>query len=204
MEEIWKDIVGHENKYQVSNLGRVKSLARQTPFKNGKFTRFTKERILKPCLGKRGYYTVGFGKDYPSITIHRIVAFAFLVNSENKICVNHIDGNKLNNNVDNLEWCTYSENNIHGLRTGLITPPWKDKFGKDHHRSRAVNQYSTSGEYMKTFDSVGEATISMGLKSKSLISACASHKKSQLTAAGYKWEYQDNAKHMAGDNFFRK
>lgn len=189
MKEIWRDVPKYEGLYQVSNLGRIKSLERRVPIKNGKFTRYYKECILSKVLGKRGYYVVSLGRRAQNKTVHRLVALAFIPNPKNKPCINHIDGDKLNNNINNLEWCTYSENNLHGLRTGLITPPWKGKFGKKHHRSKAVEQYSLDGNYIKTFDSISEATEFAGLKSPSLISACASHKKSQLTAGGYKWEY---------------
>lgn len=186
-KEIWKDIVGKEGEYKVSNLGNVKSLERMVKGKIG--TRLCHERILKKIKGKRGYYVVGLDRKSSPKTIHRLVAIAFIPNPENKPCVNHIDGNKLNNDVSNLEWCTYSENNIHGLRTGLIIPPWKNKFGKMHHRSKPVKQYSMDGRYIKTFYSIMEATRMVGLRSSSLITACASHKPSQLTAAGFKWEY---------------
>lgn len=100
MNEIWKDIEGYEGLYQISNLGKIKSL--------------TKNCILKPsnCRKYKGVnlYKNGITK---TKSIHRLVAIAFIPNPNNYPCVNHIDCNKENNNADNLEWCTYKQNNNH-------------------------------------------------------------------------------------------
>jgi hypothetical protein len=110
---IWFKI---NNEYEVSKLGEVKSLSRKVNCKNG--FRITKEKILKPNFQKKtGYYSVTLHK---VMSIHRLVATAFIPNPENKPFVNHKDGNKLNNNVDNLEWVTASENGIHAFKSGLL------------------------------------------------------------------------------------
>lgn len=104
MEEIWKDIEGYEGLYQVSNFGRVK--------------RVTTGRILKSGKDKDGYLKVILCKNNikSTKTIHRLVAQAFIPNPENKLEVNHIDEDKANNNVNNLEWSTRKENLNHGTR----------------------------------------------------------------------------------------
>lgn len=106
--EIWENINGYEGLYQVSNLGRIKSLPK---FHQG-------ERILKSRLNKYGYLYIGLIKESlkKSYTIHRLVAKAFIINSNNYPCVNHKDENKLNNNIENLEWCTVDYNNNYGNR----------------------------------------------------------------------------------------
>ena len=109
MNEIWKDIVGYEGLYQISNLGNVKSL---------NYRRTGKERILNPGNNGCGYLFVilcnnGKRKHFK---IHRLVANAFLENPDNKSDVNHKDEDKTNNNVDNLEWMTRQENNNYGTR----------------------------------------------------------------------------------------
>lgn len=117
MEEIWKDIRGYEGLYQVSNLGRVKSLERMTSQ-----NKHLKEKLT--CLNKlsHGYNNVGLCKQgkTKAFYVHRLVAEAFIPNPENKPQVNHIDGCKTNNKVDNLEWVTQSENMQHAYRTGLL------------------------------------------------------------------------------------
>lgn len=112
MEEIWKDIKGYEGIYQVSNLGNVKSL---------NFHREKKEKLLKPKLTKDGYFETTLFKEGKCkfIRTHRLVAMAFIENPLNKKEINHKDGNKLNNNISNLEWVTSSENQKHAYKLGL-------------------------------------------------------------------------------------
>lgn len=116
--EIWKDVEGFERFYQVSNKGRVKSLERTTSHGHR-----LSERILKHALtGNSGYPFVGLCKGNTRLlrTIHRLVADAFIINEDNKREVNHIDCNKLNNNVENLEWTTPRENMIHARVNGKL------------------------------------------------------------------------------------
>ena len=129
--EVWKDIKGLEGKYQISSLGRVKSLLRYAKSRNGSF-RIHKERILKGGMNIWGYKIFqlcrGEGKrTYILNSAHRLVAEAFIPNLENKRTVNHKDGNKLNNCVSNLEWCTYSENLQHAYDHGLKKVPKGNK-----------------------------------------------------------------------------
>ena len=110
MEEIWKDIEGFEGLYQVSNLGRVKTLERYVRHPLGGL-RLKKEKVLKP-FAKQGYLYIDFGRK-KQYRMHRLVASAFIPNPQNKPEVNHIDFNKHNNNLSNLEWVTRSENSKH-------------------------------------------------------------------------------------------
>lgn len=109
--EIWKDIIGYD-QYQVSNYGRVKTTANSA-------TR--KERILKPLKHPRGYFRVALWKDNKSkfFFIHRLVAEYFMDNPESKPTINHIDGDKSNNHIDNLEWSTYRENMNHAVENRI-------------------------------------------------------------------------------------
>ncbi|MBE6156961.1 MAG: hypothetical protein E7161_04395 [Firmicutes bacterium] len=134
-EEIWKDIKNYEGFYQISNYGRVKSVER---IRKGKTNQIylQKERILKQHLNKKtGYYQVYLTKNsVPKLFLcHRLVAKAFIKNSNNKVFVNHIDGNKKNNIADNLEWCTHSENIQHAYNNNLISRT-KNRFYYSRHK----------------------------------------------------------------------
>lgn len=122
--EHWKSIRGHEGRYQVSNKGRVKSLQRViVRAKTGELP--VKEKMLKPISQSTGYLTVNlYGeKGMEQHSIHRLVARHFLEKPPGKDTVNHIDGIKINNTSENLEWCTVRENNIHAFTIGLSSPP---------------------------------------------------------------------------------
>ena len=114
--EIFKEIDGYNGVYQISNLGRVKSFAKRIS------THKTYERILKNNFNGQ-YNFVELRNPTKIMTIHRLVALAFILNPLTKKCVNHKDGNKLNNHVENLEWNTHSENSKHGYsNNGRINP----------------------------------------------------------------------------------
>lgn len=144
-EEIWKDVIGYEGLYQVSNLGRIKSLPRNGTVKNtiilrtdGKLydvVRLRKNDIPKPFL------------------VHRLVAIAFIPNHENKPCVNHIDGIKHNNMLSNLEWVTRSENEKHAHVTGL-----KD-FKKDKNPARKINSEIAEKIRLKALSGLTQRSI---------------------------------------------
>lgn len=129
MEEIWKDIPGYEGLYQVSTLGKIKSLPKKWIVRNGG-THITKEFIRNGEIGRGGYLYINLCKRSKPKTflIHRIIAQTFIFNLGNKPCINHKDGNKLNNNVENLEWCTYSENHKHAYKLRLM-----NREGERHH-----------------------------------------------------------------------
>jgi len=131
MQEIWKDIKDFECHYQVSNLGRVKSLARMRLSKGGSLSPL-KEKILKQRTNKSGYKCVHLRcldhEVWPSV--HRLVAEAFIKNLDNKPTVNHIDANKENNRTDNLEWSTHSEQMVHAVVNDLLEVRGSPKYSK--------------------------------------------------------------------------
>lgn len=190
MDEIWKPIVNYDGYYEVSNLGNVRSVNRVIIDSN-KNAFNHKSKQLKPAKNKYGYLQVGLsinGK-INSYTVHTLVAKAFINNSENKPTVNHIDGNKENNNVQNLEWATKSEQAIHSLKNGLRKMPnsWTGKFGSKHGACKSVLQYSKDNVLINEFGSIIEASNKLKINASSITRVCKGQK---ITAGGYIWKYK--------------
>lgn len=148
--EEWRDINGYEGIYQVSNLGRIKSLSRKRL--NGRGYYIQKERIIKQAMTSTGYKMVVFSvnKVRKYFKVHRLVAFAFLgLPPKNRTIINHKDGNPLNNNVNNLEWCSQKYNNLHAHLTGLI----KDfRISRKELKKRIIVEKKTYKEIAKEYN----------------------------------------------------
>lgn len=181
--EIFKDIHGFEGLYQVSNYGRVKNLSRLVPGKLNSIREIA-EKILAPRYDSHHCYRVVLhrGGIRHEAKIHRLVAQAFIPNSGNKPFINHIDGNPLNNNVDNLEWCTASENVSHAYRTGLA----KAKSGINHHGIRPVFQFSLDGKLLRRFDYIRQAANETKIREEAITQCLRGNNQ---TSGGFKWKY---------------
>ena len=152
MEEIWKDVVGYEGLYQISNIGRLRTVTRPIHYSRG--IRIKKGFVKKNLLSTTGYYTTYLVKDGKRHVkqIHRLVAEAFIPNPKNYPIINHKDENPLNNCVDNLEWCTQYYNVHYGtglLRNGLA-------------RRKKILQYDRDGNFIKMFNGRCEAIKEIG------------------------------------------
>lgn len=169
MEE-WRNIEGYSD-YMVSNLGRVKSL------------KYNKEKILKPATHTKGYLCVALCKNSKMQTfkVHRLVAQAFIPNTDNLPQVNHINEDKSDNRVDNLEWCDASYNINYG--TGIQRRSTTNTNGK---RAKTVYQYTIDGEFVAEYPSVNEIERQLGYRIGNIWSCCNGRYKS---AYGYKWSY---------------
>ena len=161
MEEIWKDIPEYKGLYQVSNLGRVKSLPRIV--NNGRsYGRFvlTKEKVMKQRHDKDGYLRITMTKNGKQkvISVHRLVALAFIPNNENKKQINHINGIKDDNRIENLEWCTNSENQLHSIHILGNKPHGFKKYKPEENpRNIPVLMLDKNDNVLKEFYSSVEA-----------------------------------------------
>jgi len=187
MTEIWKDIKNYEGLYQVSNLGNVRGLRFINNIVN-------KEKIhgISITTQNSGYLKVMLYKDGKpkNVMVHRLVAEAFIDNPENKKQINHKDGNKHNNCVTNLEWCSKSENMRHAFKMGLATAQAKGKFGSENPKAISVNMIDKeTGNIIKKFNSIIDATHYLGKSCSGHICNCCKGK--LKSAYGYKWEYAD-------------
>ena len=183
-EEVWKDVKGYEGYYQVSNLGQVRSLDRTIPFRGGE--KKLEGMILKQKLNK-GYNVVGLsveGKQQGKLT-SRLVAEAFIVNPENKPEVNHIDENKQNNMVENLEWVTSKENANHGTRNSKVIGNLENT--SIEARKPVVMIDKRTNKHLLAFGSVNDAFHYLEKEPGGYISRVC--RGEATTAYGYKWKY---------------
>lgn len=178
MGEIWEDIEEYEGYYQISNLGRVKSLSRIVDVKkDGKiFTRNIEGKSIKTSINSHGYKNVQLCKNGKIITttVHRLVAITFVKNELNKSQINHIDGNKLNNHMNNLEWCTPSENVIHAFKNGLRQNAGNKKETIPKHLFKKVQCIETG----LIFESIKEASIFYKCNKNKIGMVCKGRRKS--------------------------
>lgn len=185
INEEWKPIKGYEGLYEISNYGRVKSLERIIPMPQGMKNsqlRKIKSKLRKQCI--RGMYKcVHLYKDgkCEKYSVHRLVATAFIPNPNNYPCVNHKDENKLNNHVDNLEWCSYGYNNSYG--NGYVQRK-NTKKGKPIEK---LYKPIICVETNRKFNSIKEACLFLNKKQNGHIGDCCNNKRN--TAYGYHWKW---------------
>ena len=198
MEEIWKAIEGYEGKYEVSNLGRVRSLDRyqqRTDHRSGKqYETFKKGSMITQHQGNNGYMRAKiFDKDGQSkmVLVHRLVAQAFIPNIDNLPEVNHKNEDKTDNRAENLEWCTVGYNNDYGTRQQRVQINQKQR--------RAVCMMSLDGEVLRDFPTclsaaryiTGESSGKsqrVRVTDNNIRRACRLH---QHKAYGYRWEFEE-------------
>lgn len=183
--EIWKPVVGYEGLYEVSNIGRVRTVGNN---------KTKKTKIRKQVVTNLGYKQVQLYKDGKQklLYVHRIVAEAFILNADNKFCIDHINTDRGDNRVENLRWCTQKEN----INNPITIKNWENthknslyqsgKFGKEHNRSKIIYQYSKDGEFIKEWYGASEIKRQLGLCDVSVRYCCQGKRK---TYGGFIWKY---------------
>lgn len=185
--EEWKPIEGYENIYEISSFGRIKSCKRIIKYKNG-VEHHSKEHIIKPFLSK-GYNRIRLCKNNTQkrFLVHRLVAKAFIPNPNNYTIINHIDSNRRNNNVNNLEWCTQSHNIKEAYRVGrkIYTEKNREAFKLAHKACcKRVWQLDNDKVKIKIFDSCYDAERELGLTRGCIYQALKNNNKS----GGFYWQ----------------
>lgn len=180
MVELWKDIVGYENLYQVSNLGNVVSFKHKKP------------KLLKPRKYSNGYLVVtlsNYNKSLKDFYLHRLVGQAFLPNPKNYPVINHKDENKLNNNVENLEWCTQKYNTNYGTAQERKSKKLSKILINRKDLSKPVLQFDKNIIFIKEYPSAMDAERNTGIHQENICSVCRGKQKS---AGGYIWRYKQS------------
>ena len=164
MNIIWKDIPCFQGKYQANTNGEIRNK------KNN--------NIIKQYINNKGYYTVTLYRNHKSsrYNVHTLIAKTFIKNNDNLPLINHMDGNKLNNNINNLEWCTSRHNIEHAYNNGLKKGCWK-----------RVYQYDKSGKLIAIYDSQTLASMITKIKRSDISRSCNSD---NSTAGGYFWRWR--------------
>lgn len=184
-EEIWKPVVGYEGSYEVSNFARVRSLDRPK-YKCPK--RIIKGKIRPQQLLSNGYWSIMLSKEglNKRVSVHRLVAMAFLPNPYNYATVNHINYDRKDSNVENLEWCSQSQNIKHATQRPGYRNSMQGRTGKLSPHRKPIYQLDLDGNVIKLWDCAVDAAIELKMCYSSLRS-CAQGR--QNTANNFKWKY---------------
>ncbi|WP_286777107.1 NUMOD4 domain-containing protein [Sphingobacterium sp. UBA2074] len=187
--EIWRDIPGYEGIYQSSTKGFIRSLDRLLKNSKGQFIK--KGSIKSLNKSKNGYLSVDLYRDNKrqTLLIHRIIAITFINNTKNADTVNHINGDKYDNDVNNLEWCTYSENHKHSYEKLGRIAGMKGKRNELNTNSKPIIMINSNDEIVHTFPSIMEAARVLDISSSRIVSNLKGRSK---TCINHYFKYKNN------------
>ena len=177
--EIWKDVDDYYGILQVSNMGQVRTLDHYVKHKRPGSKKHIKSKVHKLLIGNSGYayFMLTLNGHTKHLQIHRLVAKAFIPNPENKPQVNHINADKLDNRVENLEWCTPSENMRHAYATGRIPLDKIGKKGNLNNSAKAVDVYTLEGVFINHFDTMKDAAQAYNIPLSGVCNCCTGYSK---------------------------
>lgn len=197
--EEWRRIKGYESLYAISNLGRIKGFGSKSVYTvywgRRKKQIINADIILAQKKHNRGYKTICLSKNKNKkyTTIHRLVAEAFITNPENKRTVNHKNGVKWDNRVDNLEWATDTENGNHSFkelgRKGSKT--YLGKFGKEHNKSKPLIQFNLDGNFIKEWENAQQVYRELGFHAASISASCIG-RNGHNQFGGFLWKFAND------------
>lgn len=185
--ETWKDIPGYEGYYQASSEGRIKSIDRVVDHELNGPTKY-RGQLLSTKISNTGYLMVGLtvkGKS-KNLTVHRLVAYAFL-GADPKMTVNHKNGIRTDNRINNLEYLTIGENNTHSYRELGRKGAGTAKYGKLNSNHKEVDQFDRDGNLIQSWDSMADIERQLGFRVKTISNCVTGRKK---TAYGFVWKYR--------------
>lgn len=175
MEEIWKEIPNFEGLYEASNLGRIRSFKT----KKIKKQRYTVKKYLQVNLYK---------KEEKTYRVHRLIAETFIKNFNNFPEINHKDGNKQNNCVDNLEWITTYDNIQHAIKNGLYNNKKNKRNKRNNKKERKIIQYNLDGKLLKEWNNISEIMKELNIKNNSHIYECCKGKRKKCYNSIWKYK----------------
>lgn len=179
MIEIWKPVKNYEYYYEISNFGNIRKIGGKNQYRYYKI-----EKTITPYKDEKGYLRVGLSKDNKRIVkrVHQLVAQEFIPNPNNYSEVNHINGNKTDNRVENLEWCTHQQNIEHAWGTNLSIP----RYGKENKTSKRVKQYDRQLNFIKEWDCISDIERTLKISASHISQVCNGKRKS---TGGYIWKF---------------
>lgn len=191
--EVWRDIPGYEGLYQISSLGRVKSLSRKVA--RGSHLMSVPEKIMKQSMAANGYFVVNLNNQgYKTHYVHRLIAESYIENPNALPCIDHINADRTDNRIENLRWCTVAENNRNPITRKRMSEGSMGAVLTEEHKKKLIEasskpiQQKKNGTLIRVWPSASQASKSLGICGQT-ICRCCNHPERSKTAGGFEWSY---------------